>query len=68
MAPKETEISKQAATGTKRHITFTIPKTLEIIRKPGNATSQSVIVAVYKMRLLTSYSIIKHKKILPIRT
>ena len=37
MAPEEPEIRKQAATGTTRHITFTVPETLEIIRKPGNA-------------------------------
>jgi hypothetical protein len=40
MVPKGHKISKQAASGTTRHITFTIPETLEIIRKPGSATSQ----------------------------
>jgi hypothetical protein len=40
MAPKEPKISKQTAAGITRHITFTIPKTLEIIRKPGSTTSQ----------------------------
>jgi hypothetical protein len=34
MAPKELKVSKQAAAGITRHITFTIPGTLEIIRKP----------------------------------
>jgi hypothetical protein len=34
MAPKEPKISKQAAAGTTRHITFTILETLEIIMKP----------------------------------
>jgi len=61
MAPKEPEISKQAAAGTTRHITFTIPETLEIIRKLGNATSQSVIMAAYKIGLLTIYGIKKQK-------
>jgi hypothetical protein len=37
MAPKEPQISKQAAAGTTRHITLIIPETLEIIRKPGRA-------------------------------
>jgi hypothetical protein len=67
MALKETKISKQAATGTKSHITFTIPETLEIIWKPGNATSQCVIMAAYKIGLLTVCGTKKHKKILPVR-
>jgi hypothetical protein len=62
MAPKEPKISKYAAAGITRHITFTIPETLEIIRKPGVATSQSVIMAAYKIVLFTIYSINKHKK------
>jgi len=48
-------MTKQAATGTTRHITLTIPETLQTIRKPGNATSQSVIMAAYKIGLLTIY-------------
>jgi hypothetical protein len=62
MAPKEPKISKQAATGTTKHITFTIPETLEIIRKPGRAKSQSVIMAAYKIGLLTICDIKKHKE------
>ena len=42
MASKEPKICKQAAAGTTRHITFTIPETLEITRNPGNATSIQV--------------------------
>jgi hypothetical protein len=68
MAPKEPKKSKQAAAGTTTDIIFTIPETLEIIRKPGNATCQSVIMAAYKIELLTIYGTIKHKKILPTRT
>jgi hypothetical protein len=49
MAPKEPKINKQAADGTTRDITLTIPETLEIIRKLGNATCQSVIMAAYTM-------------------
>jgi hypothetical protein len=30
MAPKEPEISKQTAAGTTRHITLTVPETVEI--------------------------------------
>jgi len=52
MAPKEPKISKQAAAGTTRHITFTIPETLEIIVKPGSAAIQSVIMASYEIGLL----------------
>jgi hypothetical protein len=51
MTPKESTICKQADAGNKRHITLTIPDTLEIIRYPGSATSQSVIIAPYKVGL-----------------
>jgi len=53
MASKEPKISKQAAAGTTRHITFTIPVKLETIRKPGSATMQSVTMAAYNNGLLT---------------
>ena len=53
MAPKISKISKQAATGITRHITFTIPETLEIVMKPGVNTNQSVIMAAYKIALMT---------------
>jgi hypothetical protein len=45
MASKEHKISKQATVGITRHITFTIPEILEIIRKRGNATIQCVTMA-----------------------
>ena len=45
MAPKVPKISKQKVAGTRREITSTIPEKLEIIRKLGSATSQSIIVA-----------------------
>jgi hypothetical protein len=45
MALKESKIYKQSAAGITRHITFTIPETLEKIRKPENATCRSVIMA-----------------------
>jgi hypothetical protein len=51
MAPKESKISKQAVAGTIMDITLTIPDTLEIIRKPGSATSQFVVTEPYKMGL-----------------
>jgi hypothetical protein len=38
------KIRKQAAAGATTDITLTIPETLEIIRKPGNAICQSVIM------------------------
>jgi len=44
MIPKEPKISKQAAASITRHITFMIPETIEIIRKLGSATSQSIIM------------------------
>jgi hypothetical protein len=53
MSPKKPKISKQAAAGTTRHITFTIPETLETILKHGSATKQSVTMAAYKIGLLT---------------
>ena len=57
MASTEWKISKLGAAGT-------IPETLEIIRKPGSATSQSVIMEAYKIGLLTIRGIRKHKKVL----
>jgi hypothetical protein len=67
MAPKEPKISKQAAAGTTRDITFTIPETLEIIRKPGTAASQSIIMAAYKIGLLNMHGTKKHKNILAVK-
>jgi len=49
MAPKQQNVSKQAAAVTTKGITFTIPETLEIIRNPGNITCQTVITAEYKI-------------------
>jgi len=65
---QRTQRSKQAASGITRHITFTIPETLEIIRKPGNATSQNIIQAAYNTGLLNMHGTKKHKNILPVRT
>jgi hypothetical protein len=56
----EPKISKQAAAVLTRDITLTIPETLETFRKHGSATSQSVIMAAYKIGLLTIYGIKKH--------
>jgi len=47
----ESKLSYQADAGTTRDITLTIPDTLEIIRKPGSTTNQSVIRAPYKIGL-----------------
>jgi len=62
MARKESKKCKQATAGITRHITFTIPETLEVIRKSGNAICQSVIMAANKIGLLTFYGIKKQKK------
>jgi len=62
MAPKKPTVSKQAAAVKTRAITFTIPETLEIIKKPGSATCQSVIMAADKIVLLTIYGIKTHKE------
>jgi len=62
MASRESKISKQAAAGITRHITFTIPETLEIITKTGSATCQSVIMSAYKIGLLTIYGTKQHKE------
>ena len=45
MPSTEHKIHKLGAAGTTRDITSTIPATLEIIRKPGSATSQCIIMA-----------------------
>jgi hypothetical protein len=57
------QINKQAVAGTKRYITLTIPERLEIIRKPGSATSYSVIIAVHIIGLVIIYGIKKQVKI-----
>jgi len=62
MASTETKISKQGAPGTIWDITLTIPVTLEITRKPGSATSHSIIMAAHNTGSLINYSIKKHKK------
>jgi hypothetical protein len=62
------QINKPGAAVTTRDITLKIPETLEIFRKPGNATSQSVIMAAFKIGLLTIYGTKKHNKKLPVRT
>jgi hypothetical protein len=62
MASKEPKISKQAVTGTTRDITLIIPETSEIIRKSCNARSQGVTMAAYKIGLLATYGIKKHKE------
>jgi hypothetical protein len=49
MASTEPKIIKRGAAGTIRDITFSIPETLEIIRKPGSATNHSIIMAAYKI-------------------
>jgi hypothetical protein len=67
MAPREYKICKQSTASITRHITFIIPDTLEIMRKHENSTCWSVIVAAYKIGLLTSYGIKKQKKKLPVR-
>jgi len=54
--------NKQAAAVKTRDITLTIQETLEIIRKPGNVTCQSVIMARYKIGLLNIYGIKKQKE------
>jgi len=54
--------SKRRAAGTITDITLTIPETLEIITKSGNATSQSIIMAAYNNGFLTNYGIKKQKK------
>jgi hypothetical protein len=56
MVPKKPKISKHAAAGITRHITFTIPEIFEIIMKPGSATCQSVIMAAYEIEKFTIYS------------
>jgi hypothetical protein len=45
-----------------RGIPLTIPETFPIFKKPGNATCQSMIMAAYKIGLLTIYGIKKHMK------
>ena len=61
------KISKLGAAVITRDITSIIPETLEIFRKSGSGTSQSIIMAAYNTGLLTIYGIKKHNKKLPVR-
>jgi hypothetical protein len=61
MTPKEPKISKWGAADTIRAITLIIPETIQIIRKPGSATNQIIIMAAYKIGLLTTYGIKKNR-------
>jgi len=58
----EPKICKLGTAGTTMDKTLTIPETLEIIKKPGNATSHSVIMAAYNTGFLNIYGIKKHKE------
>ena len=55
----EPKICKLGTVGTTMDKTLTIPETLEIIKKPGIATSQIIFKAAYKTGLLTTYGIKK---------
>jgi len=61
MASTEPKISKLGAASTTRHITLTITETLEIVMKP-EVLQASVIMAAYKIGLLTTHGIKKHKE------
>jgi len=52
--------TKLGAAVLTRDITLIIPETLEIIRKPVSATSQSVIKSANNTGLLNNYGIKKH--------
>jgi len=41
---------------------LTFPEIFEIIRKPGSATTQSIIMAAYDTGFLTNYNTKKYKK------
>jgi len=58
----EPKICKLGTAGTTMDKTLTNPETLEIIRKPGNARSQNVIMAAYNIGVLNIYGIKKHKE------
>ena len=54
MDRKDPKISKHTVAGTTRDKIRTSLETLEIVRKSGSATSQSIIMAAHKIRLLTT--------------
>jgi hypothetical protein len=58
----KTKICKLGTAGTTMDKTLTIPDTLEIIRKPGNATRKSVIMAPHNTGVFNIYGINKHKE------
>ena len=61
-------MNKHAVAGTTRDIILTILQALEIIRKLGSATSQSIIMAACNTGMLNIYGIKKHNKKLPVTT
>jgi hypothetical protein len=54
MASTEPKISKQAVASTTRDIILIIVETLEIVSRPGSATSQHITMAAYRIGLLTT--------------
>jgi len=54
MAPKDPKISNNTVAGTTRDKIWTILETLEMVKKPRSATSQSIIKAAHKIGLLTT--------------
>jgi hypothetical protein len=62
MASIEPKINKLGAAVITKDITLTIPETLEVIRKPVSTTRHSIIMAAYKIGLLTIYGTKKHKE------
>jgi len=66
MSPKEHKLSKHTVAGTTSDMIRTILDTLEIVRKPGSATSNSIIMASYKIGLLTARGRKTHKEKFPV--
>jgi hypothetical protein len=62
MDPTEHKIGKLGAAVITRDVTLTIPWKREIFRKPGSATSQSVIMEALITGLLTMYGTKKRKE------
>jgi hypothetical protein len=54
MASTEPKISKQAVDGATRDMILIIVEKLEIVWRPGSATSHHIIMAAYRIGLLTT--------------
>jgi hypothetical protein len=55
MTSNHSKMSSHSTAGETKHVPFTIPQKLEIIRRPESDKSRSVVQAAYKIGFSTVY-------------